>query len=357
MQRLAIVLGVVAMVTCGCGVPRGSVVSPTTTRTTAQETSTVWIWKKLNSINPPPPRIAPHLSYDVTTSQFLLFGGFIETASPNRQSEKMTTLSDTWVWTSNSWTRVAVRVHPTGGCGSMADVMAYDPARSEIILVTPGGTEVSGCRSSTWGWTGSSWVKVLPSGPAWASDVASMVFDNATGQLLFVGHGTWSFGKGGWKEVAMMDASYFSMAYDLSSKEVVGTSSVDGDMWSWNGLRWHTVREGPFFDDEPNAVRVTQGPVGGAMATDMATKSVVELGDYPEGPIPSGDPVHLFIWYSDAWHPQAANVNLASDNPSYFAVADAPTLGGVVVFGGDSGVPSGIGDEISGGNGWWLLTA
>ena len=80
-------------------------------------------------------RFGHALAYDSARGRVVLFGG---TAS-------LLTLSDTWEWNGNVWTRQTPAVSPPARIGH---ALAYDVARGRVVLF--GGHGPGGTLSDTW---------------------------------------------------------------------------------------------------------------------------------------------------------------------------------------------------------------
>ena len=103
-----------------------------------------WIWKDGNwnqqfPLDSPSPREGHSMSYEPSSGQTVLFGGF----------DGASTLKDTWLWNGNNWTEVTSQTAPPARA---LHTMAYDHVSQEIVLF--GGGEATAGRlvfySDTW---------------------------------------------------------------------------------------------------------------------------------------------------------------------------------------------------------------
>jgi hypothetical protein len=311
------------------------------------------------------------MAYDWATGQLVLIGGYrIVQPSPVSFVDTEAILNDTWVFAKGSWHQIHPRVSPPrdGGAGATGfdptrhtDLMAYDPTRRDIILVTPpefrSGTTHLLRGSTTWGWTGTQWSKLLSTGPVWGSiQQGELVFDPRTLQLVFTpsdGGSTWILGRSGWLRGAHAPSPLYTMAYDPLTRRLIGSSALA--MWWWDGHRWNEYRNLPVVSDLPITDAVIGAPTG-VSATDNATREIVVLGGYLGGPVPFAHPAHIFTWLSGAWRPIRTKIDPAPNNPGGFSFAYDGALQAMVAFGGDGGERTKSGAWVSGGNQTWVLT-
>lgn len=112
--------------------------------------SNTWLWdgaawSRAQPAMSPPGRYGASAAFDPQIGAVLLFGGILQTGQ---------TANDTWAWDGRTWQEVDTgRDGPGGGAAS---AMAWDPSRSEMVLVapSPGG----GGGGQTWTWSGTRWV-------------------------------------------------------------------------------------------------------------------------------------------------------------------------------------------------------
>src|SRR5690242_7178784 len=94
----------------------------------------------------PPPRINPGMVFDPMDGCILLYGGW------NNVSNY---LSDTWIFSHNSWTQLSPAVNP--GLRSDAS-MAYDPSDGYVLLY--GGDNGTGQLNDTWEFHDGAWMRI-----------------------------------------------------------------------------------------------------------------------------------------------------------------------------------------------------
>jgi hypothetical protein len=160
-----------------------------------------WGWYELSK-NPLGYRGGVAMAFDGERGVPVLFGGASYGTGP-------TFFNDTWTWdkATLAWTQAST----TGPSHRYGAAMAYDAARSEIIMFGGVPGTVGGEDPGTWAWNGSAWTLKASSGPA-----------------VRHGHG---------------------MAYDGDNEVVYlygGLSPVDwqteyNDLWEWDGAAWTLV--------------------------------------------------------------------------------------------------------------------
>ncbi len=139
--------------------------------------------------------------------------------------------------------------------------VAFDPATGTTVLF--GGRSGSTVLGDTWTWDGKGWTLQKPSASPPRLQSASMVYDDATQQLLLVGGltdrgapsgATWVWSNQTWQQLALLtnpparfDASF---VYDPLTRTAVlfGGMQFGGrplnDTWQWNGLGWSFASPG-----------------------------------------------------------------------------------------------------------------
>ena len=104
----------------------------------------------------PGPRAASAMSYDLTRSRVVLFGG-----DSHADLENGTPLGDTWEWDGFFWTQM----DDVGPAPRSSSSMVYDSARNVSILF--GGRGGIGLLlGDTWQWDGTDWTQLSESGPS-----------------------------------------------------------------------------------------------------------------------------------------------------------------------------------------------
>jgi cysteine-rich repeat protein len=134
-------------------------------------------WKSI-AVNQITARKLTAMAYDTAHDQLVMFGGFDATNN--------VTLSDTWLWSGNSWTRAAPHTVPPARQGH---AMVYDAARHVMVMF--GGNNGSALHtfSDTWEWDGHDWHVSVTTVVPQRRDGMTMVYDGKRQRvLLFGGH-------------------------------------------------------------------------------------------------------------------------------------------------------------------------
>ena len=207
-------------------------------------------WTKAHPPTSPPGRYGASAAFDPAIGEALLFGGTLQTGQAT---------SDTWGWDGRTWQLLDSGVGgPTGGGGSD---MAWDPALSEMVLVTPPAGRSGG--GETWIWSGARWVRDAE-GRLGASDAGILIaFDPLSSSLLAEGccgskidgrvsaqPSTWRWDGSAWvllpTSIHPLDGS--SMQEDPSLSRLVLCScdlagGLSPELWVWDGRDW---TKGPY---------------------------------------------------------------------------------------------------------------
>ncbi|MDA8399097.1 MAG: hypothetical protein M0008_03470 [Actinomycetota bacterium] len=333
-------------------------------------------WVQIATVSAPSVRIGAPMAYDPATRQLVLIGGIREVTpmigSPVATS---TILGDTWVFTRGNWTEMTSgRTPPTG---AQPDVLAYDPARKELILVTSPtfvkGTTRLTARSTTWTWTGSHWSELLGDGPRWGTGAAGsvtyagaalMAYDVATQQLVFSPSNgrrnsttsTYVLGKSRWLREHKPPLLRW-MAYDPVTRRLLGENGETGAMWWWTGKRWRLFTRHV-------VVHFKAGSIPGILVdganwvTDQSADEIMAFGNFYASTTTSHAPYQrgeLFTWLRGRWYPIDAPLHNTPSNIQFLSLAYDGSIGGVVAFGGGTGRMTGSRMWVSGGNGTWEL--
>src|SRR2546421_3913504 len=222
-------------------------------------------------------------SYDEASSQLLLFGG----EGPPSTNAAFDYLGDTWVWGGRSWSRVDGK----GPSPRFAAAMAYDAARSQVVLF--GGLPAGDLSGETWTWDGHAWTERHPTVTPPPRQFAAMVYDAAHRVVVLFGgqtvspitpilNDTWTWDGTTWTQQhpARSPASRISTAitYDAARERVVlfgGDSGQGqqfsggyGDTWTWDGANWLQASAGTS----------PPGRTGAALAYDAAVGKSVLFG-------------------------------------------------------------------------------
>jgi hypothetical protein len=168
----------------------------------------------------------------------------------------------------SGWARAALKHAPPAMDADSPVAIAYDPAIGQAVLVGSG---------ATWAWNGSDWTN-RGSAPRLSSP--QLAYDTARTQLVLVGGGgetmeTWSWDGTAWTQRAGSAPSYrgaFALVYDpirtrtyLFGGATEGGSHAPSDLWAWDGSRWthlspaHTPPSGPVMAAFDGARNVTIG--------------------------------------------------------------------------------------------------
>jgi hypothetical protein len=197
------------------------------------------------------------VAYDAASGQLVLFGG---------ENEEGDLLGDTWAWNGTTWSEVST----TGPSARAGAQMAYDAESGQLVLF--GGQGTTDSLNDTWTWNGttSTWTLIdLTTSPP-ARYYGSMTYDPAVSRLvLFGGVGssgdladTWTWNGANWTNVTPVSPTASppardtaTMAYDALIGEFVlfGGENADGelldDTWAWDGGAW----DGGAWDEVSNA--------------------------------------------------------------------------------------------------------
>ena len=354
-----VVAAVASILTSGAGTapPRSAQVP------SVRPAGTGFRWQRVVTASAPSARISAPTAYDPGTRQLVLIGG-IRLVEPTLSSpaETETVLGDTWLFAHGNWSQMTSG--PAPPVGAHPDVVAYDPARKALILVTApafaAGTTRVTRPSATWTWTGSHWSELLGSGPRWGTGSALMAYDVATHQLVFAPSppgpnthipSTYVLGTSGWLREPKPPYLAWSMAYDPVTRRLVGQDPTSGSMWGWTGKRWQLLERRLVVHLHTGSVYGVDGESAN-WVTDESANEIIVLGTIQTGPS-----VHtrLYTWLGGAWYPIEAAMNPASENPQNFSLAYDGSVHGVVAFGGSEGERTSSGAWITGGNSTWEL--
>jgi hypothetical protein len=243
------------------------------------------VWSQKHPAQSPRARRGASMVFDRARGVTLLFGGGYDDGSWH-------VLNETWKWDGTNWTQVAPATSPPArSSGSMA----YDSARSRVVLFGGTSTTYGDVAADTWEWNGTNWrhVSSPTSPPARAN--ASMAFDALHGRtLLFGGRATgprfadtWAWDGVTWTSVATTGPAGrtdAAMVYDGASRRVLLLSGQfdstaaarlsSQDQWAWGGDAW--IRASP--------IGVPGERYGSAAAYDAARQRIVLVGGIVETP-------------------------------------------------------------------------
>ena len=250
-------------------------------------------WSMESTVNGPLPRYGAAMAYDASNQTVVMFGGRIPCSAC---TSGYALSGSTWVWSGNSWSKVAATSGPSPQYGAS---MAYDQAMGKIVLYTAYG--------NTWTWDGSKWTELSPTASPGAVCGAAMAYDASNQTVVMFGgynnslvlsslgigcagaygqagaslNSTWSFNGTTWQQLSPLDSPpgryNGAMTYDPSTGQLVlfggDTGSIDSetplnDTWTWNGTNW--------TEQQPQS-SPPDGDGTNGMAWDSAT--IVMLGD------------------------------------------------------------------------------
>lgn len=198
-------------------------------------------WARAHPVISPTGRYGASSAFDPLLGDVLLFGGTLQTGQA---------ASDTWAWDGRNWQELnAGRVGPAGGAGSE---MAWDPASSELVLVTRPADGLGG--GETWTWNGARWIRDVGGSLGTRDSDILIGFDPLSKSLMaegcclavsFMQPGTWRWNGKAWIPVltSMHPRDGSSMQEDPALRRLVlcgcdlggGQSPV---MWLWSGHDW-----------------------------------------------------------------------------------------------------------------------
>ena len=231
-----------------------------------------WVWDGADWIQKfpktsPPARAHPAMAYDPVHGQVLLFGGEEFPLIDGSLTE--TRVNDTWTWDGENWSQQSPSDVPSA---YSAPVMAYDSARSQIVLLDdePG----SGNPTETWVWDGSNWNQKFPQTNAPSDGYDACAYDAARSQIVVwqsSDFSTWVWDGANWtKKTSQLSppssAGVAEMAYDSIRRQVLFVS--DSGTWIWDGTEWQKAQLNGPAPTQTNA----------AMAYDAAHDRMVFFG-------------------------------------------------------------------------------
>jgi hypothetical protein len=214
-----------------------------TSRVTAENDD--WLWDRWSSGVGPSPRYEPMLVDDPAEQGVLLFGGSSIVTSA--------ILNDTWLFRAGTWTELCSGTSAPPRCATspsprVASEMAYDPARSAVVLFS--GAKSFNDPDDTWLFVNGSWENVTTGRAPPPGDSLPAATD-ANGTVVIVvttSHGaeTWEFGASGWLEVSTNTTPAVGdlqpMWYDANLHADVLWDQASGT-WEFSGSRWTPLPE------------------------------------------------------------------------------------------------------------------
>lgn len=250
-------------------------------------------WSLASPAASPPAREHASMAYDPVTRQLILTGGLDGSSTP---------LDDTWEWDGSNWTQLSPSTVPRAVFGAS---MAYDPATSQLVKF--GGKIESGGSTfnDTYIWTGTNWDHLSPSSYPPGRWDASMAYDTDTAQLILFGgenasygplDDTWDWDGSTWHRLVDSGPPFTgkptprfgaAMDYDTATQGLVlfggispgnGTNGLMDDTWSWSGSTWQQL--------SPPSSPPAQG--NGSAAYDPRSAQLVLYGPSPTTPTSPG---------------------------------------------------------------------
>jgi hypothetical protein len=194
------------------------------------------------------------VAYDAALNQVVVFGGSAGA-------------STTWIWSDRTWRHVMPRVTPKGRFSAAS---AYDPQLHMVLLfggeLSPGAIDVN----DTWGWNGTTWRELNAGalGPP-GGGASSMAWDPGRTEMVLVtvvptnvafASETWIWSTDHWILSAvnpLFPAPDTEISWDPVSARLLAVTAYRSDMggqitgtWSWDGIAWHPVlNPSPVFAD------------------------------------------------------------------------------------------------------------
>lgn len=209
-------------------------------------------WSELPTANAPTPRSEGAMTYDLTNTKTVLFGG-----SP---AGSITLRNDTWLFDGTDWTQATPTTSPTGRFGCS---MVHDHVRGVSVLFggIASAISIAAPSNQTWEWNGTDWTQRTPTtspsgrahyGLAYDSVRQRVVlYGGATNPgLLIVSNQTWEFDGITWTQTALTSAAnpgprqYCGMTFHPALNRTVLFGGIDphttpnNDTWLYDGTNW-----------------------------------------------------------------------------------------------------------------------
>lgn len=265
--------------------------------------SATWIWSSDRTWRQAMPRVSPKgrfsaaAAYDPQLHVVLLFGGELSPGAID--------VNDTWGWNGTTWREL--NAGTTGPPGGGSASMAWDPGRSEMVLVTVVPSNVA-FASETWIWSTDHWIlsAVNPLFPAPDTEIS---WDPVSVALLAVTAyrsdmggqitGTWSWDGIAWRAVLNPSPVYADALMGLSwdpvtrtmllCSQTFGGSPVPSALatWRWNERAWTQV----LVASEPQVLNGEIIDTG---------DSIYLVGALTDGQV-TAPPVHIWGWSGSSW--------------------------------------------------------
>ncbi len=210
-------------------------------------------WTQLAPTTTPTGRTMADMVYDISRNVYVLYGGWTTAISVGTGSNQ------TWEWNGTNWNQASPASNP-GGLWKHS--MAYDSARSRVVLYGGSTNGFPIANAATWEYDGTNWTQVPGATQPGPRERAAMCYDvgNAV-TVLFSGIDpqvggnttTWLFNGTTWSAAPVVGATPAArtgarMVYDLVRGVCVlvgGMNPTNGaafnDTWEWNGVTWNQV--------------------------------------------------------------------------------------------------------------------
>jgi outer membrane protein assembly factor BamB len=304
----------------------------------------------------PEPRYAGGLVYNPTSGAWLLTGGIGASGHA---------LGSTWLFSSGNWTNVSATAGTGPGARSNFVAAFYGPGAYSLVF---GGSKANGqLANDSWKFANGAWTSLSREFPGPGRYLASSAYDAVDNEVVLFGGQTSS---GSVVSSTTAFANYFysspcigcvpgvtspsaryggAMAYDSTDREVVlfggwsASGKVLGDTWTFVKGRWTNVT--PAVENSSNS---PSPRAGAAMANDPSIGGVLLFGGTTGGGAVSLNDTWRF--HGGVW----SNLALASEPParSFAAMSWDTESGSVILFGGN-GTAGALGDTWSFDAGRW----
>lgn len=297
-------------------------------------------WSFVNRTDQAPPfHFGAAATFVSASNSVFVYGGVDELGVATDQA---------WTFTSSGWTSAFVlESPPASGYASMA----YDGADGYVVLFDSGGAASLGPESQTWSFLNGVWTELAPPLQPSPRAGASMAYDPEDGYVvLFGGVGatgdlneTWSFSGGRWTNLTNSARA----APEPRDSAALTWDSEDGYLLLFGGFNSSTGNAVTSYgrDDTWSFVggdwtnRSTSGPrpgvrYGASLADDRADRYVLLFGGEW-----GCDWCANWVAYNDTWTYRGGtwtlhNLSINPSPTSYEVLADDPSSGGIVLFGG-----------------------
>jgi hypothetical protein len=224
--------------------------------------------------------------YDGARQQVVMFGG-----------TRGNPIDETWVYDGVTWTRK----RPAHSPPAQEDpLMAYDAARQNVVLASPGATVFD-----TWTWDGTDWTQMNPAASPPVPDYYwAMAYDAAHQQAILVlsfygvGLQTWAWDGTNWSQKASFGSPYNEAGYAVFDG---ARNQVVLENWGYVQISgaWILARETWVFDGTTWTLKATSAtnpnvPQLGRMAYDQARQQTVLFDE-------SGSNAATWVWDGSVW--------------------------------------------------------